>query len=275
MRNSKGQFEIGRQETFEEKEIRVKALVESWKNRTDYIADLGNKKIYNCWRSFMYTIKGKKIGCSSEWKDYRTFYNDVVDTFIEGLTFSRIDKTKPFSNSNFIWLNKEVAGNIRDNIIKIEYNGATKTLKEWSIQHKLSLSGIRQRFHRDKNLTSEEVIFGKKKQPQRKLLSAYELDKQKLRDKASKMCSSYKIKDKKKRFDFDLNIEWLIENILFKNCSYCGTDKYIGCDRIDNNKGHTKSNVVPCCVKCNTVRGNNFTYDEMKILGETIANLHK
>ncbi len=275
MRNSKGQFEIGRQETFEEKEIRIKALVNSWKNRTDYIADIDNKKIYNCWRSFMFTIKGKKIGCSKEWTDYRTFYNDVIETFIEGYIFSRIDKTKPFSKENFMWLDKDVAGNIRDNIIKIEYNGETKTLKEWSIQFKLSVNGIRLRFHRDKNLTSEEIIFGKKKQSKRDLLSAHDLDKQKLRNKASKMCSSYKIKDKKKRFEFDLNIEWLIENILFKNCTYCGTDKYIGCDRIDNNKGHIKTNVVPCCVKCNTVRGNNFTFDEMKILGKTIADLKK
>ncbi len=273
MRNHKGQFEKGRQESIEEKEVRIKSLVNSWKNREDYIGDIKNPKVYNCWRSFMFTLKGKKIGCSEEWKDYRNYYNDVIETYEETLIFSRIDKKAPFSKENFIWLDKEIAANIKDNTIKLEYNSETKTLKEWSIQFRLSVNGIKLRYHRDKNLTSEEILFGKKKVTRRALVSATDLETQKLRDKASKMCSSYKIKDRKRRFDFDLNIEWLIENILLKNCTYCGTDRYIGCDRLDNNRGHTKDNVVPCCITCNTVRGNNFTFDEMKILGKTIAQI--
>jgi len=273
MRNNKGQFEKGRQETFEEKEVRIKSLVKSWKNREDYIGDIKNPKVYNCWRSFMFTLKGKKIGCSEEWRDYRTFYQDVIDSYEENLVFSRIDKSKPFSKENFIWLDKDVAANIKDNTIKLEYKGETKTLKEWAIQFRLSVNGIKLRYHRHKDYSTEEILFGRKKVSKRALISASDLEKQKLRDKASKMCSSYKIKDKKKRFDFDLNIEWLIENILFKKCIYCGAKEFVGCDRIDNNKGHTKDNVVPCCVTCNTVRGNNFTFEEMKILGETISKI--
>lgn len=49
--------------------------------------------------------------------------------------------------------------------------------------------------------------------------------------------------------------------------------KNIGCDRIDNNKGHSIDNVVPCCNICNTVRGNNFTVDEMKLLGSLIKKI--
>ena len=275
MRNPKGQFEKGRKESIQEKEVRIKSLVSSWKNREDYIGDIKHPKIYNCWRSFMFTLKGKKIGCSEDWRDFRKFYADVIETYEENLVFSRIDKSKPFSKENFMWLDKDVAANIKDNTIKLEYNGETKTLKEWAMQLRLSVNGIKLRYHRNKNLTSEEILFGKKRVSKRSLLSASELDKQKLRDKASKMCSSYKIKDKKRRFEFDLNIEWIIENILFKNCSYCGTTEFVGCDRIDNDKGHTKDNVVPCCVKCNTVRGNNFTFDEMKILGKTIAKIKK
>lgn len=44
-------------------------------------------------------------------------------------------------------------------------------------------------------------------------------------------------------------------------------------DRIDNNIGHTKLNVVPCCYTCNTARNNNFTHNEMFILGETIKQI--
>lgn len=273
MRNNKGQFEKGRQETILEKEVRIKSLVQSWKNREDYIGDIENPKIYNCWRSFMFTLKGKKIGCSVEWRDFRTFYNDVVNTCEENFVFSRIDKSKPFSKNNFIWLHKDIAANIKDNTIKLEYKGEIKTLKEWAMHFSLSVNGIKLRYHRNKDFTSDEILFGKKRVARRTMLSAPELEKQKLRDKASKMCSSYKIRDKKKRFEFDLNIEWLIENILFKPCSYCGTSEFIGCDRIDNEKGHSKDNVIPCCVTCNTVRGNYFTFEEMKILGKTISKL--
>ena len=43
--------------------------------------------------------------------------------------------------------------------------------------------------------------------------------------------------------------------------------------RIDNTKGHTKENCVPCCIECNIARGNNFTYEEMKRLGKTIKEI--
>jgi len=38
-------------------------------------------------------------------------------------------------------------------------------------------------------------------------------------------------------------------------------------------KGHTKNNVVPCCLECNTARNNNFSFEEMKILGKTIGEI--
>ena len=37
-------------------------------------------------------------------------------------------------------------------------------------------------------------------------------------------------------------------------------------ERIDNTKAHTKNNVVLCCWKCNTKRGDNYTSDEFKKL---------
>jgi hypothetical protein len=65
----------------------------------------------------------------------------------------------------------------------------------------------------------------------------------------------------------------MVENIFKKRCIYCGDDKRVGCDRIDNNRPHTKDNVVPCCIECNMARNNNFTFDEMKIIGETIRKV--
>lgn len=46
-------------------------------------------------------------------------------------------------------------------------------------------------------------------------------------------------------------------------CYYCGRSKvnktqdfrYVGLDRIDNNKGYTFDNVVSCCKTCNAMKG--------------------
>lgn len=87
---------------------------------------------------------------------------------------------------------------------------------------------------------------------------------------------SYKSIDKKKGLDFDLTIEWYKENIEGKSCYYCeDAESRIGCDRIDNSQGHTKLNVVPCCKLCNVTRMNNFTHDEMIIIGKTIKKIKK
>lgn len=82
---------------------------------------------------------------------------------------------------------------------------------------------------------------------------------------------SYKAIDKRKGLEFDLDLEWYKENIEGKPCHYCSdTTASVGCDRIDNRQGHTRTNVVPCCLPCNVTRMDNFTYEEMILLGETI-----
>lgn len=46
-----------------------------------------------------------------------------------------------------------------------------------------------------------------------------------------------------------------VEGLLLKPCLYCGdTSLQRTLDRIDNKVGHTKTNVVPCCVRCNYLR---------------------
>ena len=89
------------------------------------------------------------------------------------------------------------------------------------------------------------------------------------------MISSYKHTDKVNGFEevCDIDIDWMIDNIIMKSCYYCGDPNRVGCDRIDNSKGHTKNNVVPCCYDCNCARNVNFTFEEMKILGKTIAEI--
>jgi hypothetical protein len=252
---------------------RSESLKQSWRNRPDYIGDIKHPKIYNIWRSIRFTKKGNLIGCSEEWKEYRTFYNDIKDYYEEGNRLVRLDKSLPFSKDNFTFMSDKESSNYKNNNILLTYNKETKTLLEWSLKVNRSLYGIRNRYYKYKNITSEEILFGKKKVPIRKLLSTDELEYQQIKDKASKMCSSYRIKDIKSRREYDLDPKWFIDNILYKECVYCGTTNNIGCDRIDNNIGHIKTNVLPCCYICNTVRNNHFTVDEMKILGKTIKEI--
>lgn len=75
---------------------------------------------------------------------------------------------------------------------------------------------------------------------------------------------SYKRGASKRGLNFDLLIEYFI-SLLTSNCYYCDYPPkqnfkkdgslfgclYNGIDRVDNSKGYTKENSVPCCKFCN------------------------
>lgn len=92
----------------------------------------------------------------------------------------------------------------------------------------------------------------------------------------------YKQRDKQaflfyRKFDYERNLEnnvtpEYIKDSLSKSCSYCGF-KSTGLDRTNNNLGHTIENTIPCCVECNSARMSNFTYEEMKIIGQSIREI--
>ena len=233
-----------------------------------------NPYIYNSWRSIRFTEKGRKAGNSEEWNTFINFFNDVKGSYNKGLKLARLDKSKPFSKDNFIWVTPDEAVLLKDNLVKLTYNGETLYLSELAEKYNQSLSGIRKRYHTHKSTyTVEEIIFGKRKGSKRPTIDIKELDSNYLkRVKASKMVSAYRVNDKKKGWVCDLTIEDMLE-IMSKPCIYCGDINRIGCDRIDNNKGHTKDNVVPCCVDCNKARNDNFTFEEMKILGKAIREI--
>lgn len=74
----------------------------------------------------------------------------------------------------------------------------------------------------------------------------------------------YKQSAKRRTIKFELS-EQEVFDLIIQNCSYCdlppSTDmklsahpdfRYTGIDRVDNDKGYEKDNVVPCCETCNT-----------------------
>ena len=276
-RDKNGRFEKGHKETPEEKLKRINASRVAWKQRPDYIGDIVSKcpHLYTVWRGIRFTEKGKAIGCSSDWEDYRVFFNDVFPSYKEGALFRRPDIKKPYSKDNFVWVEKGDESAFKSNSIYLTYQGETLLLKDWADRLNLSLAGLRLRYHRHKDdFSVEEILFGRKVARGSKIAKDVSDPRVLIRAKASKMISAYKNKDKKNGVSVcDIDIEWMVVNVLSKPCVYCGDTHRVGADRIDNSKGHTKDNVVPCCYECNCARNTNFTFDEMRIIGRAIAEI--
>ena len=90
--------------------------------------------------------------------------------------------------------------------------------------------------------------------------------------RALALSSSYKHTDNKKGYQNDITKEDILEARQNGVCFYCG-DTPSGFDRIDNEKGHTKENCVPCCKECNVSRMDNFSHKEMMVIGEAIRQV--
>lgn len=249
------------------------ALIQSWKNRKNYKGyDRSKGSLYNTWRAIVYSKKRKAVGFPSDWKDFDNFKKDVGEGWSRGLVLIRRDVSMPYSKENCLWANKGT-----ENICTLstlEYNGEIKTLVEWCDIYNLNYNGVRQRYYRGKGFTAEQILFGKYKGSKKPIKSLHELEMQKKRDKVSKMLSQYRNSDRKKGLivEEQITIEQGIE-LLSKPCVYCGDVNRVGLDRISNEIGHSINNVVPCCYDCNVARSNNFTHEEMFILGKTIKEI--
>lgn len=275
-RDNLGRYQKGRKVPLEENKKKAEAMKHFYEERGT-LAKLKREhpRIFNSWRALLYTEKGKKAGCSEEWKDFKTFFGDVSISYKPGLVFHRLDTSLPFTKDNFIWVTPEQAAEMNDhNVIHINYDNKDLTLKEASIIYNQPLNAIKLRYHKHKNeYTPKEIIFGRKIKRGSKTPKDAE-NKSEERIKASKLISAYKCKDKKHGHEIcDIDIDWMINNIMHKPCVYCGDTHLIGCDRIDNTKGHLKSNVVPCCCICNRARCDSFSYEEMLVLGKTIKQI--
>ena len=271
MRDEQGRFSAGYKPSKEENDFRISKYKESIRKSEWFTGDIKIESpyIFNSWRSIMYGKNGKLAGVSEDWKLFKNFYADVSPTYRAGLRLRRFDKTLPFSKDNFNWLSDSEISIIDTDRIILSYNNEKLSISEWAAILSESQSSIRNRYHKHKDWPIEEILLGRKNRETKIIKDKSECGN--IRAKVSKMCSSYKIKDNNKRLQYDLDIDWFISNIINKKCEYCGDDKNIGCDRIDNSICHIKTNVVPCCYTCNVVRNNIFTAEEMKELGKTIA----
>lgn len=65
--------------------------------------------------------------------------------------------------------------------------------------------------------------------------------------------------------EITLTVDDIVAVRLDASCHYCGAmlpDDIAGLDRIDNAKGYTRANVLPCCPLCNYARGHLLTVEE-------------
>ena len=85
---------------------------------------------------------------------------------------------------------------------------------------------------------------------------------------------NYRTTDRKNGFN-DTISRTEATNLMKKPCHWCGENEgQIGLDRIDNNAGHEANNVVPCCEKCNQIRGD-IPFEAMMILKPGLKKIRK
>lgn len=242
------------------------ALILSWKDRKDYKGyDKSKGSAFNSWRAILHTAKGQDVGFPDTWREYANFLQDVKGTWRTGRIVCRLDTTKQHSADNSYWAEKGTENSGK--LVKLEYKGVTKTLLEFCQELNLNYAGVRQRYFRGKGFTVEEVLFGRVKV----------LRHSKVRSEATRtarMFGAYRLNDKNKKRENDLTLEYFREAIL-QGCTYCGDLARVGFDRIDNAQGHTVKNTVPCCYACNCARNNNFTFEEMLIIGKAIREVRR
>ncbi len=83
----------------------------------------------------------------------------------------------------------------------------------------------------------------------------------------------YKRSARVRGYEFTLSMDYFIEHIN-SDCHYCGgVISKVGFDRIDNRRGYTEDNVVPCCSVCNLMK-RSHGYEEFIERAKMIAKRH-
>ncbi len=156
MKPNSGRFKKGEKQTAEirKKAEETRLKNELWKKKPTYHG-MNHTKIYNCWRSMITRCNGtagkdsikkykdKGITVCDKWKMFNGFYEDMGETFKEGLTIDRINNYKGYFKENCRWATKEEQANNKRNMVKFNVNGETMTLRDISNKFNLDYPKIR------------------------------------------------------------------------------------------------------------------------------------
>lgn len=102
-----------------------------------------------CRDKFNDDYNGRGIKVCDRWQSFENFLEDMGER-PEGMTLDRIDYNGNYEPSNCRWADDTTQNRNRRNVQYIEFNGQSKTLKEWSEEIGISVSGIWQRARRGK-----------------------------------------------------------------------------------------------------------------------------
>jgi hypothetical protein len=169
--------------------------------------------------------------------------------------------------------------NERQRKYRLKYKKEIKERRyQYYLKHKNKINKYRRKYYYDHIKEIKKYRLKNKDKINKRWKKYYNKNKVKIKQKQKQDPARYlwwscRANDKQKGRKCNLTINWIKENIISKPCIYCGDTKNISCDRIDNNKGHTKNNVVSSCLICNLVRNNIFSPEEMKLLGPIIKQI--
>lgn len=167
-------FKKGHKPTAEVKAKIKDGLKRSWKERSDYHGMYGTK-FYNSWRSMTTRCRGtagpeskqkyydKGIKVCDQWQKFSGFYQDMYDSYIEGLTIDRIDNNKGYYKENCRWATTTEQAYNKSQTVKIEFNGEMLTMKDAAELIGISTKTLRNHYYRrfKKGLISLQELFDK------------------------------------------------------------------------------------------------------------------
>ncbi len=86
---------------------------------------------------------------------------------------------------------------------------------------------------------------------------------------------SYRNNAQRRKLTFQLTSKQFINWFNRTDCFYCLEHiSTIGLDRKNNSKGYSEENIVFCCNRCNKIKSNLLTFDEMRVAMFAIKNLN-
>jgi hypothetical protein len=145
-----------------------------------------------------------------------------------------------------------------------EFYTRTSNGKQYLESYCKTCSKIKSRERRNRNITPE-----KREHRNKRVRKWYSDFRKSPENRPRCVLRDSKQYDKRNGYHNDLDLPF-IENELAKGCFYCEeTEIQITLDRIDNNKGHSKDNVTPSCIRCNLIR-RNMPYDAWVVVAEAI-----
>lgn len=103
-----------------------------------------------------------------EWRESFIAFRDwaLANGYVEGLSLDRIDPNGNYEPKNCRWVTMKVQENNRRNNRRIEFNGKTHTMSEWSEILGISQYALFNRFRRgwsiERALTTKERVYIKK-----------------------------------------------------------------------------------------------------------------